>query len=155
MLEILIYTFLLSMSPFGEARVGIPYGILNDIHIVWVFVIGLIGNLLIFPLFMWLINTFDKKLWAFRPYKKGALFLSKRAKKGINKEKNKQFGFLALMIFVMVPFPGTGAYMGTIAAFVTKMERKRAFLAVSLGVLISCIIMTVGAHFGNIGLDLL
>lgn len=59
------------------------------------------------------------------------------------------------MLFVMVPFPGTGAYMGTIAAFVGKMERKRAFLAVSLGVLISCIIMTVGAHFGNIGLDLL
>lgn len=155
MLEKLLYTFLLSISPFGEARVGIPYGILNDIHIVWVFVIGLLGNLLIFPLFMWLINTFDKKLWPFRVYKKSVLFLSKRAKKGIKNERNKQFGFLALMFFVMVPFPGTGAYMGTIAAFVAKMERKRAFLAVSLGVLISCIIMTVGAHFGNIGLDLL
>ncbi len=155
MLEKLLYTFLLSISPLGEARVGIPYGILNDIHIVWVFVIGLIGNLLVFPVFMWLINTFDKKLWPFRAYKKSVLFLSKRAKKGIKKERNKQFGFLALMLFVMVPFPGTGAYMGTIAAFVGKMERKRAFLAVSLGVLISCIIMTVGAHFGNIGLDLL
>lgn len=155
MLEVLIYTFILSISPFGEARVGIPYGILNDIHIVWVFVIGLAGNLLIFPLFMWLINTFDKKLWPFRPYKKSVLFFSKRAKKGINIKKNKQFGFFALMLFVMVPFPGTGAYMGTIAAYVTKMERKRAFLAVSLGVLISCVIMTVGAHFGNIGLDLL
>lgn len=155
MLETLIYTFLLSISPFGEARVGIPYGILNDIHIVWVFVIGLVGNLLIFPVFMWLINTFDKKLWPFRPYKKSVLFLSKRAKRGIKVEKNKQFGFFALMLFVMVPFPGTGAYMGTIAAFVTKMERKRAFIAVSLGVLISCVIMTVGAHLGNIGLDLL
>src|SRR5690606_3253390 len=155
MLEKLLYTFLLSISPLGEARVGIPYGILNDIHIVWVFVIGLIGNLLVFPVFMWLINTFDKKLWPFRAYKKSVLFLSKRAKKGIKKERNKQFGFLALMLFVMVPFPGTGAYMGTIAALVGKMERKRAFLAVSLGVLISCIIMTVGAHFGNIGLDLL
>lgn len=154
MLEKLLYTFLLSISPFGEARVGIPYGILNDIHIVWVFVIGLVGNLLIFPLFMWLINTFDKKLWPFRPYKKSVLFLSKRAKKGV-KVKNKQFGFWALMFFVMVPFPGTGAYMGTIAAFVMKMERKRAFLAVSLGVVVSCLIMTVGAHFGNIGLELL
>src|SRR5690606_40317887 len=131
------------------------FWILNYIYYFLVFIIRLVGYFLIFSGFILLNKNFEKKLLPFPPYKKRVLFLSKRAKKGINIEKNKQFGFFALMLFVMVPFPGTGAYMGTIAAFVTKMERKRAFVAVSLGVLISCIIMTVGAHLGNIGLDLL
>lgn len=155
MIEIkLLYVFLLSISPLGEARAGIPYGILNDVHIVWVFIVGLIANLLIFPLFMWLINTFSVKLWPLRPYKKSVVYFSRRAKKNIG-ATSQRFGFWALMLFVMIPLPGTGAYMGTIAAFVLKMERKRAFIAVSLGVLISCIIMTAGSHFGNLGLDLL
>lgn len=155
MIEVkLLYVFLLSISPLGEARAGIPYGILNDVHIVWTFVVGLIANLLIFPLFMWLINTFSVKLWPLRFYKKSVVYLSRRAKKSIG-SKSQRFGFWALMILVMIPLPGTGAYMGTIAAFVLKIENKRAFLAVSLGVLFSCVIVAVGSHFGNLGLELL
>lgn len=154
MFEKFLFTFLISLSPFGEARTGIPYAILNDVHIVWAFIIGLIANLLIFPILMWLIDNVSIKLWPNKTYRKGVVKLSKRAKKSVGKNFQK-YGFWGLMIFVMIPLPGTGAYIGTIAAYVLKIERKRAFMATSIGVTLSCIIMTAGAYFGNIGLDLL
>lgn len=154
MIEKLIYTFLISISPFGEARAGIPYAILQDVPFFWSFAVGLIGNLLIFPLLSWLIETFSQKLWPNRTYRKGVINLSRRAKKGVGNNVEK-YGFWALMVFVMIPLPGTGAYLGTIAAYVLKLERQKAFWSISLGVLISCILMAVGSYYGNIGLDLL
>lgn len=154
MLEILIYTFLLSLSPFGEARAGIPYAVLNDMPVVWAFVVGLVGNLFIFPLLAWLIETFNKRLWPNRTYKKGVIKLGRRAKKGVGTEIQK-YGFWGLMVFVMIPLPGTGAYMGTIAAYFLKIERNKAFLSVSIGVIISCIIMAAGSYLGNMGLETL
>ncbi|WP_299823770.1 small multi-drug export protein [uncultured Pontibacter sp.] len=150
MLETLIYTFLLSISPFGEARAGIPYAILNNVHYFVAFIIGTVANVMVFPLFMWLIDTFGQRFWPFRNYKKGVIFLSKRAKKiaGANVQK---YGFWGLMVFVMIPLPGTGAYMGTIAASIFKIERKRAFVAISLGVLVSSAFMAAGTYLGHLG----
>lgn len=153
MLETLIYTFLLSISPLGEARVGIPYAILNNIHFSWAFAVGLMANLLVYPILTLLINTFNIKLWPYKPYKKGVIKLSQMAKKGAGANIQK-YGFWGLMLFVMIPLPGTGAYMGTIAAAIFKISHRKAFLAISLGVLVSCIIMVIGSYFGNIGLSL-
>lgn len=150
MLKTIIYSFLLSISPFGEARAGIPYAVLNDVPIFWAFVVGLVGNLLVFPLLAWLIDTFSQKLWPNRRYRKGVIHFSKRAKKGVGGSVQK-YGFWGLMVFVMIPLPGTGAYMGTIASYILKIERPKAFLATSIGVFISCVIMAVGSYYGNIG----
>lgn len=154
MIEQLIYTFLISISPLGEARAGIPYAILKDVPFVLAFVVGLSANLLVFPLLMWLIDTFSTKLWPNRTYRKGVINISRRAKKGVGSNLTK-YGFWALMIFVMIPLPGTGAYLGTIAAYVLKVERNKAFWAVSSGVLVACTIMAIGAYYGNKGLDML
>jgi uncharacterized membrane protein len=148
MLEILFITFLLSISPLGEARAGIPYAILNDMNFAWAFVMGLVANIMVFPLMMWLIDTFNKKLWPNRTYRKGVIKLSRRAKKSVGASVQK-YGFWGLMVFVMIPLPGTGAYMGTIAAYVLKIERKSAFMAISIGTLISCLIMTAGTYISN------
>ena len=152
MFNILLFTFLLSISPLGEARVGIPYAILNDVPFAWAFIVGLIANLLIFPLLMLLIDTFNARFWPNRNYKKGVVRLSRIAKKRTGNSIEK-YGFWGLMIFVMIPLPGTGAYVGTIAAAIFKINRQKAFWAVSLGVIISCIIMAIASHYGNMGLD--
>lgn len=154
MLETLIYTFLISISPLGEARAGIPYAIINDLPLALAFVIGLVANLLIFPMLMWLIDTFSKRLWPNRAYRKSVVHFSKRAKKTVGSDIQK-YGFWGLMIFVMIPLPGTGAYMGTIAAYVMKIGRGKAFLAISLGVFVSCILMAAGSYVGNMGLEYL
>ncbi|MFD2513317.1 COG2426 family protein [Pontibacter locisalis] len=150
MIETLIHTFLLSLSPFGEARAGIPYAILNNVNLVWAVLIGTVGNTLVFPLFMWLIDACSKRFWPFRAYKKGVIYLSKRAKKLVGGNVQKH-GFWGLMVFVMIPLPGTGAYMGTIAANIFKIERKRAFLAITLGVVISSVFVGAGSYLGMVG----
>ena len=154
MIEKLIYTFLISISPFGEGRAGIPYAILQDVPFFWAFTVGLLGNLLVFPLLMWLIDTFSAKFWPSRTYRKGVINLSRRAKKRVGPNVDK-YGFWALMIFVMIPLPGTGAYIGTIAAYVLKINRHKAFWSISIGVLIACIVVGIGSYYGNLGLDLL
>ena len=148
----LLYTFLFSISPFGEGRVGIPYGIINDLNPLLALSVGLAANLLIYPLLMLLINTFNARLWKYRPYKVQSLKLVRRAQKGAGASIQK-YGFWGLMIFVMIPLPFTGAYMGTIAAYIFKIRKREAFLAISLGVVIACAIITVSTHFGKMGVQ--
>ncbi|MGV3529702.1 MAG: COG2426 family protein [Flavisolibacter sp.] len=150
--ETLFFSFLLSISPFGEARSGIPYAVFNDVHIAWAFAVGLVGNLLVYPLLIWLIETFNMRLWKYRGYKKSVLKLSRMARKGAGSHVGK-YGFWGLMVFVMIPLPGTGAYMGTIAAALFRIEKRQAFAAISLGILISCIIMIVVSYLGVKGIQ--
>ena len=78
-IDILI-TFLISFSPFGEARAGIPYGELTGLPIMLAFVIGLLGNLLVFPLLYKGIELSNKHLLKNSLYKKSAIYLSVRAR---------------------------------------------------------------------------
>ena len=143
----LLYTFLISISPLGEARVGIPYGALKGIPIGYAFLVGWIANLLVFPVFYKVIQFSNRELWKNRWYKKFALFLSKRAK---SKTQNsiKKYGLWGLMVFVMIPLPITGSFMGTLAAYILGIDYKKSLIAVNIGVTISCIIISTTMYFG-------
>ena len=154
MFRILLYTFLISALPFGEARLGIPFAVFNNVHYLLAFGVGVIGNLLVFPLLMWLIDRFNAKLWPYSFYKKSFIRFSRMAKKSMG-NKLEKYGFWGLMLLVMVPMPGTGAYTGTIAAALLKVDRRKAFLAVSVGTLISCALMAAGAYLGILGWTML
>ncbi len=143
----LIETFLLSISPFGEARVGIVFGIARGLNPWLVFFVGTIANLLVYPLLKIFIAFLNSKLWNYRPYRRQAVKLSQRSKRLVGKHIIK-YGFWGLMIFVMIPLPGTGAYMGTIAAIIFNLPSSKAFYSVSLGVFISCIIMALVSVLG-------
>ena len=140
MFQDVLFTFLISLSPFGEARAGIPYGELNNLPIIWVFIIGLTANLLIFPLFYRGIELSNKHFFKNKFYKKSALYLSSRAR---TKTKTiiKKYGVWGLMIFVMIPLPVTGAYIGTIAAYIFGISYKKSLIAISSGITISSIIV--------------
>lgn len=147
----LLFTFLISISPLGEGRAGIPYGIVRGVPVPIAFATGVVANLLVYPIFVSLINTFNVKLWPNRTYKKATVKFSRLAKKKAASSIEK-YGFWGLMIIVMIPLPGTGAYLGTIAAAIFKIEGKKAFWAISIGVVIACIIMTFVGHWSNVGL---
>jgi uncharacterized membrane protein len=151
--EDLIFTFLFSISPFGEARVGIPYGILRGVNPYLAFLIGLSANLLVFPILIYLLDKFSVRLWRYKPYKKQSVKIIRRAKSGVGKQIHK-YGFWGLMIFVMIPLPVTGAYMGTIAANVFKINRKKAMLAISLGLAVSCFLVAFGTQVSKMGIAL-
>jgi uncharacterized membrane protein len=137
MLKDILFIFLISFSPFGEARVGIPYGIEHtDLTLIWVFLIALSANLLVFPLFYRLIEFFNNHFLKSKWYRKAAIYLSLRARKKTGVVVQK-YGAIGLMIFVMIPLPFTGAYIGTIAAYIFKINYKKALLAINIGVLIA------------------
>ncbi len=66
--------------------------------------------------------------------------MARRAKAGAGKNVEK-YGFWGLMIFVLIPLPGTGVYAGTLAAYLFGIDRKRAFLANTIGIFFSCLII--------------
>lgn len=145
MIQDIIYTFLLSLSPFGEGRAGIPYGVANDVPVLVAYGVGVIGNLLVFPVFYQIIVFSNKFFWRSRTYKKGAIYLARRAKKGANK-KIEKYGVWGLMVFVMIPLPVTGAYVGTIAAYLMQMSFKKSLFAISVGVFIALSIIAGGSQ---------
>ncbi|MBA4304291.1 MAG: ligand-binding protein SH3 [Sphingobacteriaceae bacterium] len=150
----LLQTFLISISPLGEARVGIPYGMLQGQNPVLVYLTGMGANLLALPLFNWLLDSFDKKLWRFTWYRNRSVKLMRRAKAGVG-ASIKKYDFWGLMIFVMIPLPFTGAYMGVIAARVLNVHRSKAYRAIAIGVIISSTIIAATTYLGMLGVRLL
>jgi uncharacterized membrane protein len=135
-----IIAMLWSISPFGEAKVGIPYGMLRGLNIYIVFVICFISNVLVFPLMMFFLDKINHYFLKWNFYKKSAIYVARKAKVGSG-DKIKKYGFWGLIFFVMLPVPGTGVYAGSIATYLFKIERKRAFLANTIGIFFSSLII--------------
>ena len=142
MLYDILFTFLISFSPFGEARAGIPYGELVGLPILLVFVIGLTANLLVFPVFYKAIELANKHLWKNPLYKRTAVYLASRARTK-TRIIIKKYGVWGLMVFVMIPLPVTGAYIGTIAAYIFGISYRRSLIAISSGITISSIMVAL------------
>ena len=146
MFQDILFTFLISFSPFGEARAGIPYGELNGLPIMLVFIVGLVANLLVFPIFYKAIELANKHLWKNPLYKRTAIYLSSRAR---TKTKTiiKKYGVWGLMVFVMIPLPVTGAYIGTIAAYIFGISYRKSLIAISSGITISSTMVALFMYF--------
>ncbi len=142
MLTDILITILWSISPFGEAKVGIPFGLLNDLNIYLVFVIAFGANVLVFPIMMFFLDKVNHYLLRWNWYKKAALWVARRAKTGSG-DKIQKYGFWGLIFFVMIPLPGTGVYAGSIATYLFKIERKKAFAANVIGIFFSSVIVWV------------
>ena len=138
-LDVLI-AFLWSLSPFGEAKVGIPYGLYNGVNSYLVFIVCFVANLLVFPIMVFFLEKLNRGLLRWRFYKKSAVFVAKRAKTGSG-DKIQKYGFWGLVFFVMLPIPGTGVYAGSIAAYLFGMQKNKAFWANALGIFLSCAIV--------------
>ena len=72
--------------------------------------------------------------WCLEKGEKGGKKLQEKAGRGL---------FIALLLFVGIPLPGTGAWTGTLAASILDMDFKSTIIAVMLGVLLAGIIMMV------------
>lgn len=150
--------FLVSMVPIIELRGAIPIG-LNpawDLNPILVYIVCIIGNMIPVPF----IYLFARKILLWGKDKKfiGKFFnwcLIKGEKGGRKLEAKAKKGglFVALMLFVAIPLPGTGAWTGTLAASMLDMDFKRSSLAVMLGVLIAGILMGLASMgvFGAFG----
>lgn len=139
-----IYTILIAASPLVELRGAIPLAI-SVFHFSWqkALFLSILGNILpILPLFYFLryFSEFFRK--RSKVIDKFFSWLFKRTASKTS-EQFKRWGSLALVILVAIPLPVTGAWTGTVAAFLFDINPFIAFELVSLGVVIAGFIVTV------------
>jgi len=137
MIREIALTLLATVSPISELRGGIPLGISLGLAPWFTFSIAVIANALIFfPVFFALRLFYDKFLFRIPLFNKYLDSLRKRGKPKVDK-----YGFWGLFLFVAIPLPVTGAYTGTILAWLLGMDWKKAFPAVGLGVIVAGVVV--------------
>ena len=151
-----LIVFFVSMIPIIELRGAIPYAVGFGLPLLPSYIIAIIGNMIPVPF----IFLFARKVLVWGSTKKyiGKFFnwcLKKGEKGG---EKLKQSAgkglYIALLIFVGIPLPGTGAWTGTLAASLLNMDFKKSTLSVMGGVILAGIIMgilSLGVFKGLLG----
>ena len=146
MLKKYLMVFFVSMVPLVELRLAVPMAVGMDLPILPSIIVCTIGNMLPVPI----IYLFARKvlLWgADKPYigKAFRFFLEKGERGGrkLTQKAGRDGLFVALMLFVGIPLPGTGAWTGTLAASFLNMGLKSTSLSVILGVAIAGVIMAI------------
>ncbi len=155
MLQKYLIIFLVSMVPLIELRGAIPIAVGFGLPLLPSYIVCVLGNMLPVPI----IFLFARKVlewgadkpvigkffsWCLEKGHKGGAKLQEKAGRGL---------FVALLLFVGIPLPGTGAWTGTLAASLLDMDFKSSVTAVLLGVILAGIIMGVGSMgvFGALG----
>jgi len=133
-----ILTFLLAMVPIGELRFSIPlavgvYKLSLTSAVIW----SVLGNLVI----TWLLAFYLKPAINFLKGKSRLLdrpinWLLERTRNR-STEKYLKYGQWVLVVFVAIPLPGTGAWTGSIIAYLFDIPKWQTFLLISLGVILA------------------
>lgn len=143
MLKNYLLIFWVSMVPLVELRGAIPISQGLGLPLLSSYIICIIGNMIPVPF----IYLFARKILEWGQDKpvigKFFRFCLEKGEKGGKKLQAKAGRglFLALLLFVGIPVPGTGAWTGTLAASILDMDFKSSVLAVMLGVLLAGVIM--------------
>ncbi len=140
-LTVYLWTFLLSMTPISEIRGSMIYALNSVDHSVWniltVYFISVAGNFLPVPFIMLIFRPIVKWLKKTRVFGKFAHWLEERTKRKAGKLSKASAG--ALLIFVAIPFPTTGAMIASLL----DMRFKYALPAILAGIMISGVVMTL------------
>lgn len=154
MIKKYLITFLISMVPLIELRGAVPFSQTPlfgpALPVVPAFLVSIIGNMLPVPI----IYLFARKVLEWGADKpligKFFTFCLEKGEKGGKKlqEKAGRGLFVALLLFVGIPLPGTGAWTGTLAASILDMDFKSTVLAAMLGVLLAGVIMMTVSFLG-------
>ncbi len=149
---------IISALPVIELRGALLVGI-NLLHLPWyqALYLTIIGNLLPVPLLLLFYKSLAKVVRRTETGKMLGSWVVKRVRRRTGViEKYEQIG---LMLFVAIPLPGTGAWTGSLAAFLFGLKFSRALFSIAAGVVIAGAIVTalslmgwVGAVIAGIGL---
>ncbi|MFA5135160.1 MAG: small multi-drug export protein [Patescibacteria group bacterium] len=140
-----IATLLIALLPIAELRLAIPTAIeVFDMSIWAAFLWSVIGNMIPAVLLLLFLDPVARFLMErSRFFNKFFSWIFKRTTARFRSKASQYGTFIALMLFVAVPLPITGAWTGAAAAFLFKMPFHRALLAVTIGVLIAGVIVTM------------
>jgi len=150
-----ILAFWLSMLPVTELRATVPWIIFtyNDQWLSLV-VTAIIGNIIPAILILWGLSHIDKIL------ENRINIIAKVYNKIIQRTRRKtqtkmnRYGYLALLLFVAIPFPGTGVWTGSVGAWLFGLPKKQSLIVISLGAVLAGIIMTFVSKGISINLNI-
>ncbi|MEO0294352.1 MAG: small multi-drug export protein [candidate division WOR-3 bacterium] len=143
----IIKIVILSLLPISELRGSIPLGLSSGIPIYVVFPISVASNILVFPIFYLFLSSIHNLLMKINLYRKTFNFFLERTRKNLS-PKIEKYGYIGLTLFVAIPLPVTGAYTGTLGAWFFKMQKRKSFLSIIVGVFIAGIIVSLVSIFG-------
>ena len=146
----LLWAVILTVMPVTELRVGLPVAILyaleHSIPVWLIFSLIILLNVLVIFFVFYFLDHLHHIFLKFKPYKKLFEKYVGKFQKKVDKFKKmyETLGFLALVLFVAVPLPGTGAWTGCLLSWIVGLNRKKSILAISLGVLIAGLFILFG-----------
>ena len=147
MTDILVHAIILSLLPISELRGGIPYAVARDVNILTAYAICVLSNMLVIPIVFVFLDTVHRLFYRLKPYRflfdKWVGRTRKKAEKNVRK-----YGYWGIMLFVAIPLPVTGAYTGTLAAWLLELDKGRSFWYLALGVVIAGVIVGVATMTG-------
>lgn len=155
MLKDWLILVLITFLPLVELRLSIPVGILSGtislpwgitlsglgLNPGWVFLIAAITNILLGFIIFNFVHLFDEGLRNSRIRKPYSKFMDRSHRK--LHPYVERFGIFGIAIFIGIPIPGSGVYMGSLGAFMLGLNKKQFYKANIIGVLIAATIVTL------------
>jgi uncharacterized membrane protein len=150
---VFLWTAFLSFLPISELRGGIPFAVANGVpwYIAYIYAAAL--NALVAPVCWIFLSTVHKLFYGtgpaggFRWYKFLFDRFVERARAKLHKGVEK-WGWLGIAVFVAIPLPMTGAWTGTLGAWVLGISKKKTMIAVILGVICAGAVVTAVTILG-------
>ncbi len=146
-MRVFFSTILMAMVPVIELRGAIPFGVAAGISVKQALVCAIIGNLIPIPfilLFLRRVFVWMRKISTGFENLVEKLELRAKRKKGIV----DKYEIIGLIILVAIPLPGTGAWTGALVATVLDIRMRRALPAITIGVVIAGIVVSVVTYGG-------
>jgi len=144
----IINAIILSLLPISELRGGIPVAIAQGISPGNAFIICCVANFFVIPIVFFFLDNIHGFFMNIDFYNKIFNKYIEKKRSKLEKHIGTKWEFIALMLFVGIPLPITGAYTGTLLAWFFKVPRKKAYTALSIGILIAGIIVSLVVGLG-------
>jgi len=144
---------LLSFLPISELRGAIPFAIANQVPWYAAYCLAVSCNALVAPACWIFLSTVHKLFLKMDWYSRFFERFIERARLKLH-EKVERWGWLGIAVFVAIPLPITGAWTGTLGAWVLGLSKRKTIVAVILGVIIAGIIVTAVVLLGIQALNL-
>ncbi len=138
-----IITMVIAMLPIFELRGAIPIALWLELVASKAFLFAVIGNLIPIPFLLLLLGPVSESLRKYKLFDRFFDWLFQRTRR--KSKLIERLELVGLVLFVAIPLPITGAWTGTVAAFLFDIPFKYAFPAIIIGVLIAGVIVTTAS----------
>jgi len=132
----LLWAALLSMTPIGELRAGIPVAIASGVSPLVAYVVCVLANILVVPILFFFLEVIHRRLLHVGSYQSAFDKYMEKSRKKTGHLVEK-YGVFGLALFVAIPIPVTGAYTATLAAWFFGMNKWKTVLSILLGLLMA------------------